>query len=101
MRNGLDDIAAREAILNRLAQLRFTAEAREPRGLYLLTCHEAKGKEFDMVILPYVSATIFNDSDTESKHVLYVSLTRTKHRLLVRVAQGDVPASCQAMGLAP
>ncbi len=101
MRNGLDDIAAREAILNRLAQLRFTAEAREPRGLYLLTCHEAKGKEFDMVILPYVSATIFNDSDTESKQVLYVSLTRTKHRLLVRVAQGDVPASCQAMGLAP
>jgi superfamily I DNA/RNA helicase len=98
-RDGLDDIAAREAILNRLAQLRFTAEAREPRGLYLLTCHEAKGKEFDMVILPYVSATVFNDSDTESKQVLYVSLTRARHRLLVRVAEDDVSASCQAMGL--
>ena len=99
LREGLDDVAAREAVLNRLAQLRFRAEAREPRGLYLLTCHEAKGKEFDMVILPYVSATIFNDSDTESKQVLYVSLTRTRHRLLVRVAQGDVPANCHAMGL--
>jgi superfamily I DNA/RNA helicase len=101
VRDGLDDIAAREAILNRLAQLRFTAEAREPRGLYLLTCHEAKGKEFDMVILPYVSETIFKDSDTESKQILYVSLTRARHRLLVRVAEGDIPASCQAMGLTP
>lgn len=97
--NGLDDIAARDSVLNRLTHLRFTAEAREPRGLYLLTCHEAKGKGFDVVILPYVSATIFNDADTESKQVLYVSLTRTKYRLLVRVAQGDVPASCRAMGL--
>ncbi len=101
VRDGLDDLATRGAILNRLAQLRFTAEAREPRGLYLLTCHEAKGKEFDMVILPYVSETIFKDSDTESKQVLYVSLTRARHRLLVRVAEGDIPSSCQAMGLSP
>lgn len=100
-REGLDDTAAREVVLNRLAQLRFTAEPRDPRGLYLLTCHEAKGKEFDMVVLPYVSATIFKDADEESRQVLYVSLTRTRRRLLVRVAQGDVPAHCQAMGLHP
>jgi superfamily I DNA/RNA helicase len=90
---------ARETVLNRLAQLRFTAEARTPRGLYLLTCHEAKGKEFDMVILPYVSGTIFNDADQESRQVLYVSLSRARHRLLVRVAEGDIPAHCLAMGL--
>jgi superfamily I DNA/RNA helicase len=100
-RDSLDDAAARELILNRLVQLRFTAEAHDPRGLYLLTCHEAKGKEFDMVILPYVSATIFNDADAESRQILYVSLTRTRHRLFVRVAEGDIPVHCQAMGLVP
>jgi len=40
-RSELDDADAKERIATRLAQLRFTTEGRELRGLYLLTCHEA------------------------------------------------------------
>lgn len=98
-RHGLDDVEAREKIVGRLAQLRFTAEARHPRGLFLLTCHEAKGKEFDMVILPYVSDKIFSDDDVEDRQLLYVALTRARHRLVVRVADGEAPKHCKAMGL--
>jgi hypothetical protein len=99
VRGGVDDAAAKEKIISRLAQLRFTAEARNPRGLYLLTCHEAKGKEFDMVILPYLSSAIFSDAEPESRQLLYVSLTRARHRMLVRVAEGEIPEHCKAMGL--
>ncbi len=99
VRSELGDAEAKERIANRLAQLRFTTEARSPRGLYLLTCHEAKGKEFDMVILPYVSDCIFTDDDDEDRQILYVSLTRARQRLLVRLADGEVPEHCKAMGL--
>lgn len=80
--------------------MRFTTEGRQPRGLYLLTCHEAKGREFDMVILPYVSDQIFPDDDEEQRQLLYVALTRARQRILIRTAAGKLPKHCEAMGLA-
>jgi superfamily I DNA/RNA helicase len=100
VRAGADDQETKEKVLNRLAQMRFTTEGREPRGLYLLTCHEAKGREFDMVILPYVSDQIFPDEDAEQRQLLYVALTRARQRILIRTAQGRLPKPCEAMGLA-
>ena len=97
-RPGLDDAEAKERIVGRVAQLRFTTEARSPRGLYLLTCHEAKGKEFDMVVLPYLSREIFPDEE-ESRQLLYVALTRARHKLMVRVAKGHTPEFGKSMGL--
>jgi superfamily I DNA/RNA helicase len=97
---GSSDSQTREKILNRLAQMRFTTEGRAPRGLYLLTCHEAKGREFDMVILPYVSEGIFPDDDKEQRQLLYVALTRARQRILVRTARGELPGHCAAMNLA-
>ena len=97
---GVEDQAAKERVFNRLMQMRFTAEGRQPRGLYLLTCHEAKGREFDMVILPYVSDEIFPDDDEEQRQLLYVGLTRARQRILIRTAAGKLPKHCEAMGLA-
>jgi superfamily I DNA/RNA helicase len=97
---GLDDLGAKERVINRLSQMRFTTEGRQPRGLYLLTCHEAKGREFDMVILPYVSDQIFPDDDEEQRQLLYVALTRARQRILIRTAAGKLPKHCEAMGLA-
>ena len=70
VRGDLDDTDAKTRIIGRLAQIRFSTEARNPRGLYLMTCHESKGKEFDMVILPYVSAGIFPDANEEARQLL-------------------------------
>lgn len=100
VRPGIGDREAKEKVFSRLAQMRFTTEGREPRGLYLLTCHEAKGREFDMVILPYVSDAIFPDDKEEQRQLLYVALTRARQRLLIRTAAGRLPKHCEAMGLA-
>jgi superfamily I DNA/RNA helicase len=100
VRPGIGDREAKEKVFSRLAQMRFTTEGREPRGLYLLTCHEAKGREFDMVILPYVSDAIFPDDEEEQRQLLYVALTRARQRLLIRTAGGRLPKHCEAMGLA-
>lgn len=100
VRPGVDDQEAKERVIGRLSQMRFTTEGREPRGLYLLTCHEAKGREFDMVILPYVSDEIFPDDDEEQRQLLYVALTRARQRILVRTARGKLPKHCEDMGLA-
>lgn len=96
----VEDQGAKERVFSRLSQMRFTTEGRQPRGLYLLTCHEAKGREFDMVILPYVSDQIFPDDDEEQRQLLYVALTRARQRILIRTAAGKLPKHCEAMGLA-
>jgi len=83
----------------RVRQARFAAAPTPCRGLYLLTCHEGKGKEFDLVILPHVSTANFDD-DEDSRQLLYVSLTRARQRLLVRVPIGQVPPICERLGLA-
>lgn len=57
---GMNDADARERVLARIIQLRHTADDDARRGLYLLTCHQSKGKEFDVVVLPYLSSTIFD-----------------------------------------
>jgi hypothetical protein len=98
VRSGLSDAEARDRVLHRISQLRFAVEGHERRGLYLLTCHEAKGKEFDMVVIPYLSAKVFG-TDPESRQVLYVALTRARQRILVRTAAGEPPAFCSALHL--
>lgn len=96
----VDDQEAEERVFNRLSQMRFTTEGRQPRGLYLLTCHEAKGREFGMVILPYVSDEIFpDDDDEEQRQLLYVALTRARQRLPIRTARGKLSDHCAAMHL--
>lgn len=95
----LPDAEALEKAKSRVRQARFTAAPTPRRGLYLLSCHEGKGKEFDMVVLPHVSTVNFNDAEEEARQLLYVSLSRARHRLLVRIASGDVPPICQRLGL--
>lgn len=90
---------AAERARSRVLQARFTSSLTPQRGLYLLSCHEGKGKEFDLVVLPYVSTDSFKD-DEESRQLLYVSLTRARRFLLVRLASGKVPPICERLGLA-
>lgn len=93
------DAEAAERARGRVLQARFTSSLTPQRGLYLLSCHEGKGKEFDLGVLPYVSTDSFND-DEESRQLLYVSLTRGRRSILVRLASGKVPPICERLGLA-
>jgi superfamily I DNA/RNA helicase len=96
---GAGDAEARAQVENRILQLRFATAAAHDRGLFLLSCHEGKGKEFDFVILPFLSAENFAD-DQESRQLLYVSLSRARKRILARVATGEPPSICERIGLA-
>jgi superfamily I DNA/RNA helicase len=94
----LSDSEAVEKAQSRVRQARFSAAPTPRRGIYLLTCHEGKGKEFDFVVLPYVSDDNFED-DEASHQLLYVSLSRARRWILVRLATGNVPPICERLGL--
>ncbi len=51
-------------------------------AINLLTAHDAKGKEYDGVIV--INGDLFlKDGDEESRRVLYVALTRARHTLVI------------------
>ena len=81
-----------------------SVEQRPPKlRVVVLTPHltflEGQGKEVDLVILPWVHRDNFEE-DAEARQLLYVSLSRARHQLLVRMASGAVPTICQRLGLA-
>jgi superfamily I DNA/RNA helicase len=45
------------------------------RGLFVMTAHQAKGREFDAIVLANASARFFPNDD-ESRRVFYVAVTR-------------------------
>ena len=96
---GAIDEEARAQVEARILQLRFATAGTPDRGLFLLTCHEGKGKEFDFAVLPFLSSQNFGD-DQESRQLLYVSLSRARKRILARVTTGQVPAICEQIGIA-
>jgi len=55
-----------------------------------LTLHSSKGKEFEQVI---IFADDFNDVETDegTLNLLYVAITRAKHRLIIATSSYDVP----------
>lgn len=61
--------------------IRRAAMAPQPtdRGIFLMTAHQSKGKEFDAVIIARFSADRWPD-DPETRRLLYVALTRATRR---------------------
>jgi superfamily I DNA/RNA helicase len=70
----------------------------ERRGVSLLTCHEGKGQEFDMIVIPYLNADSFEDAQ-QARQLLYVSLSRARRRLFLRIPKSDVPELALRLGL--
>jgi DNA helicase-2/ATP-dependent DNA helicase PcrA len=94
----LSDSEAREKATARLLQLRMVSAGHERRGISLLTCHEGKGQEFDMIVIPFLSADSFEDAQ-QARQLLYVSLTRARRRLLLRIPTTDAPDIAQRLAL--
>jgi len=77
-----------ESIEDKFLQLQFARVQRLRRGVYILTIHQAKGKEFDHVILPYVDSRSFSD-DLDSKKLFYVGVTRAKQSVTIMFPKND------------
>ena len=63
---------------------------RVSRGLFVMTAHQAKGKEFDAVVLANASSQFFPNNE-ESRNVFYVAVTRAS-RLWIVVAPDRNPS---------
>lgn len=61
---------------------------RANRGLSVMTAHQSKGKEFDLVILADMSRRYF-PADTESIRLFYVSMTRATRKTVVIAPNED------------
>lgn len=57
-------------------------EAKDAKGLRLMTIHGSKGLEFDEVVL-YGLDKRFRPDTEEERRLLYVAITRAKHKLIV------------------
>lgn len=58
------------------------------RGLFVMTAHQAKGREFDAVVLANASQQHF-PADNESRRLFYVAITRATKRWVVIAPSGD------------
>ena len=69
----------------------------KPRGLYILTVHQSKGREFDHIIIPWLSGEgepyrtrsgkvfplKYDHDKFEDRRLLYVALTRARSRVTI------------------
>lgn len=81
-----------DALLARYSAAAAAASQRAPRldrGLFVMTAHQAKGKEFDCVILVDASERSFPDND-EGHRLFYVAMTRATRKWYV-IAPTDSP----------
>lgn len=80
--------------------LRLSTEAhiteRTERGLFVMTLHQAKGKEFEEIILVNASAEAFPDED-ESARLFYVGITRGRQGWTVVHPQQDASPLLSAL----
>jgi superfamily I DNA/RNA helicase len=94
----LDDPVTIEAVLARYAESVLTAAQVAPRmerGLFVMTAHQAKGKEFDAVVIADASARFWPDND-ERRRLWYVALTRAAHSLTL-IAPDSRPSPLLAL----
>lgn len=93
-----------EAFLQQLAtqRQRSLQAGRREQALTLATCHEAKGKEWDTVIVPNLAPGEFprsHQDPAEERRLFYVALTRAKQHFLVLTPLGTTHPYLQAMNL--
>ena len=77
-----------ELIDAKFLQFQFARIQRLRRGVYVLTIHQAKGKEFDHVILPYVDSRSFRDT-LNFRKLFYVGITRARQSVTIMFPLND------------
>jgi superfamily I DNA/RNA helicase len=88
---------------DRLVRSTYLRLRTQPRGLYILTVHQSKGREFDHIIIPWLSGkgepcesrtgSVFplpyDYEDFEDRRLLYVALTRARSHVTILYPEED------------
>ncbi|MFC1543094.1 UvrD-helicase domain-containing protein [Candidatus Neomarinimicrobiota bacterium] len=86
-------IGARSSVSNALLQEHFSASVRDLRGIYVMTLHKSKGKEFDEVIIyegPHQDRIWHEHSPQQSRLALRVAITRAKQRTTILTPSNNI-----------
>ena len=92
-----------EYLEGRITSATYLKLRHKPRGLYVLTVHQSKGREFDHVIIPWLSASgepvgdgihwkptgRYDFDKDEDRRLLYVALTRARKRVTIVYPEDD------------
>lgn len=91
-----------EPMQSALLQASYLYLRKPPRGLFILNAHQAKGREFDHVIIPLLSGTgepefigkgakckPYCFDKEEDRRLLYVAMTRAKKRITIMYPEDD------------
>jgi len=94
----LDDGARTCAAFVAELRARFDSGGESARGVHLLTYHRAKGLEFEAVFLPRLETGELpsklartDDERAEERRLLYVGMTRARHRLALSWSRRPSP----------
>jgi len=68
---------------NALLQEQHITAHKKLKGIYVLNVHQAKGKEFDRVILPDVTESTFPLGNNHKKKLFYVAVTRARKKVFI------------------
>jgi superfamily I DNA/RNA helicase len=88
---------------DRLVRSTYLRLRTKPRGLYILTVHQSKGREFDHIIIPWLSGAgepcesstgsvfplRYDYEDFEDRRLLYVALTRARSYVTILYPEED------------
>jgi superfamily I DNA/RNA helicase len=94
-----DDLdAAIAAYADRVVAAAHIAAPRLGNGVFVMTAHQAKGKEFDIVILANPLERHYPDTD-EGRRLFYVAVTRATARWVVVAPDANATPLLQALGI--
>ncbi len=68
---------------NVLLQEQHITAHKKLKGIYVLNVHQAKGKEFDRVILPDVTEDTFPSDNDDKRKLFYVAVTRARKKVVI------------------
>lgn len=96
-KGGLEELDTQLELFNRRLGALSRASRREDRGILTMTVHQAKGREFDAVVIFAATARGFPGTDDDKK-LFYVAITRGVLRWTVVAPRGDETPLLASLG---
>ena len=79
----MEKVEFKKLFSNVLLQEQYITAHKKLKGIYVLNVHQAKGKEFDWVILPDATESTFSSSKDDKKKLFYVAVTRARRKVVI------------------